>query len=708
MKIDHPRKWYVADYENSEEFTTIGEYEVPLPVRPPMDEMENFGKRKRHQVFNRVKVPVDIHQWEERDRELFIRREFHRRKHGIWIIVKGSPVYITGQAYVFFNYWYTESGPLPTFRMEAVEFFLLWKYADMNEDCYGLIDIKARRIGDTEKAIFLAWEYATRIRRSWSGMQNTTKEDAKENFDRIKQAHRKMPFFFVPKSKGSTDPNVALEFKYPEERLTRKSIRENSDEDDVYIDYEDRLIKPMNSRIDYRATREKVYDGKRITYYHLDEPGKITEMNVLKQWGIVKHCLHLQNGRKIIGKAMMTTTVEEFKNGETMARARKLWDGASPHSIDSNGRTVNGMIRIFRSALLGAETDRWGFHKMEEARELIEEERDRLIKKGWLDEYVDLCRRQPLEIDDVFRTPPGDCALNPGLLDYKINQLTKGYDALGRPIAEPLRYNLIWTNGYGSDVEAIEDANGPWVIKQMPVRKNHKEMSGGRILPGNRRIYSCGCDPVDHRSPEGKRSQFALAIFRNFDIAAEQSVHVDTNGEVLDSDVQTMQTDQFVCTYVDRPDDPHTAYEAALKTAMFYGVPIYAEINKPGIVNHLGYIEQGKYSQYLYGKPPTLTASKTTQRQDTPGSSATTKLINSYVDLLLHHIKRRIDTYTMIHILKDYRRFTVKNRTDCDLTVAAGFALLVAYDSISKDISDRSESRYVSLDDLFSTYNQAA
>jgi hypothetical protein len=208
--------------------------------------------------------------------------------------------------------------------------------------------------------------------------------------------------------------------------------------------------------------------------------------------------------------------------------------------------------------------------------------------------------------------------------------------------------------------------------------------------------------------PEGKRSEFALAVFRNFDISAEQNIHVDEKGEVIDSDIQFMQTDQFVCTYTDRPDDPYTAYECALKTAIFYGVPIYVETNKPGIVNHLGYIDNGKYASYLYGKPPTLTASRTTQRQDTPGSSATTKLINSYVDLLLHHIKRRISTYTMIHLLKDYRRFTVKNRTDCDLTVACGFALLVAYDNISKEISDRSESRYTSIQDLFATYNQAA
>ena len=141
---------YIKSYAPNPKTIRIGEYDVPLPVQPPLEEMINFGVRRRQQIFERTKVPKGLKRQDERDQRKFIQGEWHKRRNGVWYLINGKPVYLTGPAYTFFNYWPVESGGMPDFRMEAVEFFLLWEMVERDKNCFGLLDIKARRLCDTE------------------------------------------------------------------------------------------------------------------------------------------------------------------------------------------------------------------------------------------------------------------------------------------------------------------------------------------------------------------------------------------------------------------------------------------------------------------------------------------------------------------------------------------------------------------------------
>lgn len=710
MSLDFKRKseLYVKSYGKDPKIIKIEEYDVPLPVMPPLETMENYGKRRRQQIFERIKVPKNLKRWDQRDQRAFIEAEWHKRKHGVWYLINGKPVYLPGTAYTFFNYWPIEAGGYPDFRMEAVEFFLLDDYyVQQDKNCYGLVDIKARRLGDTEKVLFLMWEYVTRVRRSWGGMQHVTEDDAKDNFKRIVEANRQMVFFFKPVSRGSTTPEKVLEFRYPEDRVTKKSIIDG-DTDDLLTEEDEMTRKPVLSRIDYETTKVKRYDGKRLARYYCDEFGKMTEMDPIKQWGVIKPAMALQGGRVIVGKAYFTSTVEEMANGKTLRNATKLWDGADPNSKDSYGRTSNGMIRIFRNALNAAPVDRWGFHKKKEMEQMLLAERDALLLKGWLEDYTDLCRRLPLTLSDVFTLPAEECRLLPALLDNRMKDIRDNvYQDGSECKPQALRYTLAWENGrFGAKVIAVPDQNGRWEISQHPIRPNHIDVLDSRPLPGNRRVYKSGLDPVDHTTENGAGSKVGLTVFRHYDDSVDGHLPKDENGEILPEHVHKMKTDQFVCAYSFRPDDPHEAYEDALKTLIYYGCPTLAENQKPGFLNWIASVEGGRWAAWAMRRP-SQTVTTTNKGRTASGAPATPSVVNLYVDALIYYIKRRIACTHLTLLIADWRQFKVTNRKDRDISVASGFNLLAVYDNVQQMAEDREEA-WTDAKKIWAKYKRAA
>jgi hypothetical protein len=688
---------YTADWSNPS-FIKLGEFDVPIPTMPPREEMENYGLPRRQQRFRRTVVPRAIRMWDKRMEREFVESEWHKRRNGVWYLINGKPIYLTGAAYVFFNYWYTEKDERPTFRMEAVEWFLFMDMCWWDEHCFGASFWKGRRIGETEKALFYGWERITRYRSSHFGMQHTTDNDAYGNFSRVVNGANKMIYFFSPERKGSSDPKELLEYKYPPEIFTKKKM-EGRDDNQFQMRAED-LIRPgLNSRVSYEATKFKRYDGKALVYYYLDEPWKILkEMPVIRQVGVIKQAMAVENGTRIVGLMCLTSTVEEINPGQgegTIEVSMKFWSMCDPDARNANGRTTSGLYRMFRSAELSGPIDRFGFHKKKETREAIMNARNDLLKKGFLEEYADLCRRQPLTIEDCFMLPASDCRLMPGLLDRRIREINSSELINGDPYYSPsAMYDLVWKGGiFGGEVEAILNPNGRWEISQHPSRPNFTRIEDGKIIPGNRAAYEGGADTVDHTKPSGKASKQSLVIHRKYDEVVDGHLEKDpATGEILDEEVYKMETDQFVCCYVHRSVDPYEGYEDMLKTLIYYGCRVHPETNKPGFLNWLVRLKDGKYTRFIRMRPlSTLQGVRGSSRAaaNKPGTPATTSTINLYTDGLIHYVKRRVNCTHLLTVLKDFRQFNVKNRTKRDITVAAGYALLSSYDDIGQIHEDR-------------------
>ena len=630
------------------------EMPVPMPHRPAEKDMINYGLPISEQKFKRTILPDNLEEMEMEDQRAIVEAEWHKRLHGVWMLIKGKPFYIPGTAYVYYNYWVMETGSIPMFRMEGLEYFQVWDLIENDDDSFGLLNIKCRRPGDTDKASYLEWEWVTRVRNQWAGQQNVNEDEAKQTFDRIVQANRQMPFFFRPKSDGFDAPKSELIFRY-------KNMSKNT------------TSKPnhLGSRIDYKPTKLKMYDGKRLARYRMDECFKIppSDMPIDQQWGIIRLCLSLNNGRKIIGKATLVSTVEQMAGGATVTNARNFWDGSDPNKKNSNGRTITGLYRIFRGYEKAADIDEWGFHKVDEAKKHRQAEIDSLMAAGKLDEVASLKRKMPASIEEALAMPAEDCILFPALLDQQITHL-EWHKSMGTP--QSTMGDLVWSKGFGSDVIFIPNPQGRWEIAQHPQNMNSRLYRGNSISPGNTEAYAAGIDPIDHTKPIREGSKGAIAVYRPYDPLAEDGSIYDQSGAIPDP--SKMQTDQFVCTYYYRPNKPYEFYEDALKTMVYYGCKAFIERDKPGIIN---YLEEKGYVNYLAAKPHTVAVKDRGVTDNTPGAKASTPIITAYIEQLKTHVAERYSTYKTVSLLNDYRNFTGENRTVCDLTVAAGFALLL-------------------------------
>jgi hypothetical protein len=627
---------------------------VPVPFKPSVEQMVNYGLPEEDQKFARTVLPANLESMEIKDQKPIVAAEWHKRLHGLWVLIKGQPFYLPGTAYVYYNYWVMEDGQIPTFRMEGLELFQIWDMVENDDSTYGLVDIKGRRLGDTDKFSFLEWEWVTRYKNQWAGQQNVTEREAQQAFDRIVQANRTMPFFFRPKNDAMDAPKEELIFRYPPSK-TRPSTK----------------LYHVGSRIDYKPTRLKMYDGKRLARYRMDECFKISpaDMDVEEQWKIVRLCLSLNNGKRIIGKAVLLSTVEHMAGGATVRTATNFWNQSDPTNLNANGRTVTGLWRVFRNFEKSAEVDDWGFHKTEEARKHRQAEIDALMAQGSIDDVASLKRKMPDTIDEALAMPAEDCILFPVLLDNQIETLS--WRAMNND-PQSNYGDLVWKNGFGSDVMFIPNPKGRLEICQHPTMPNVRSIRNGQFSPGNTEGYAIGIDPIDHTKPVREGSFGAVAVYRPYDQLEEDPVIFNEKGEIVL--VDRMKTDLFVCAYRYRPMKPYEFYEDALKIMIYYGCKAFIERDKPGIIN---YLEDKGFVHYLAAKPHAVAVRDRGVLDNTPGAKASTPIITSYIEAIKTHVAERHSGYKLVSLLQDYRNFTGENRGERDLTVAAGFALLL-------------------------------
>lgn len=687
-----PKNLYVCEYKKYPNTIKIGEFDVPLPVKPPKEEFKNYGLPKDSQIFKREFVPQDLKKWEKSYQKKFIDAMYHKRKHGEWWLIGGREIYLTGSAWTFFNFWHIEAGGLPKFRYEAVEFFLFFDMCFWDSNCLGVLDFKARRLGDTEKALFLGWDIATRYQNSHFGMQNKKKDDAVANFKRIVKANKNMIWFFRPISGGMDNPKNQLVFEYPTDFLTAKRMRQ---EKKTGIDEEENFttVKALESMVDFEPTTLGAYDGQRLTYFHGDEWGKTTEINVASQWGIIKPTLTLDNGERIVGKAMVTTTVEEFDEGDisTVEVMRKVWQESDPAKRDKNGQTQSGLYRIFRSALYGAKVDKFGFTDDEATKLRLKNYEDSLLKSGALDDLSSFKRKYPLTIEDVFSVAPKQCVLYPEKLSLRLNQLRENLDWRNLPIDEngeqvapqAVYGNLMWKdNRFGGDVVWLPSPNGKWCISQHPVSPNVRTRTErGLQKPINDHLFTFGCDPYDSTAAKG--SDGAGVVYRRLDKDLDGRL-MNAEWDIPEAQTPYMQTDQFVCDYMAREADPETFFEDMLMTSIYYSVAMLCERDKPSCEL---FFERKGFKEYLKNRPrETKTDYKGQSKPNDKetGIKASKPIINLYVDALKIHVYYRIINSHHPRLLSDFLQFNVKNRTERDLTVAAGMSLLSNMDERTK------------------------
>lgn len=676
-------KKYTADWSVVSGYTEFGGYKIPLPSMPPLKDMVNYGLPEKDQKFRHTEIPKSLLHRKNRvtkEEEEWIQNEWHKRKNGIWIIIKGKPLYFTGPYYFFLNYWWTIKNIHPGFRYFQCCVFQLWNMVVRNVDCYGLFLIGPRRGGKTEFTLGEEYEFCSRVRNVQGHNQSKNDEEAYKNFKRITRANKKMIWFMKPVHKGSDDPEDRLEFFYPSERMTDAKMKGMA-EKDADIDEVKYSEEELASKIDFEPGKASAYDGQETNRGILNEAGKLETMSLIKWWEVFKPTLHYFDGAQIVGKCWVESSIEEIDDNQ-IEEVNTFWRDSNQDELNENGRTTTGLWRVFITVEDVAEPDDWGFPKREEAKMRLEREIANLRARGKEKAIGSLLRKSPRTIEEAL-TPSGEKGSfnRERLID--ILQRLDHPESYGLPNKEwTVRGNFEWVNGQrDSKVIFRPCEDGKWEVSQLlkDGKDNLSTIMGGIRYPGNIRNFRGGCDPFEHDIAEivdaNRASKGAGMIFRMYDDMVDGAKKHD-DGTPIDFGFE-WESNQVVADYLFREEDPNVFFEDMIMMHVYYGTQMNVENNKRSIK---GYFRARGYAEYLMDRPESTFDSKSYEAKNIKqvGTPATEDTIDQYFMAISHYVMNFSNAIKHRRIVIDLLSLnkSKKSRTSHDCGVAFGWTLL--------------------------------
>ena len=647
--------------------------------------MRNYGLPIKEQKFKREVLPPQYYSWANgsESKDAFVATMFHKWYNGEWWLIKNTPVYISGSAWFFYNWWTLQEGDKPFFRLHDVELFHVLDWVFRSDNIMGLLLFKIRQAGTTAATNCFCYQKAIRYKNAHIPYMGDTEERAKENVSKVWIAHNKMIDFFKPKIRGSDKDQTGLYFELPPNHASRKKLLEGKDSTTTI---------ELKSKIKAVAAVLGKGDGDRPLVFYFDEFAKVWKFDPGMQLKKLKPAF-VSKVRKgaFRGKALYPSTIlDNEDNPDQLATIVRymsdLWQKSDPNNVDEYGRTHSGLVRLIRDAITTTDIlDEWGFPDKEEAIRIYDAQIARMSEiSDWMG-ISSFKRQNPRTIEDVFSIITHDCILFPHLLDQRLAQLRLGNDFYGDRMPsgrKPIRGNLVFTDDTWAEVKFVPDENGKWEISEHPKNPNAKKSVNNRAAPVNDNVYSLAQDPTDTLNAKSVKSQLSktgMTVFKNLDKTQETNPLVEfymEDGVEKVRNAHLMNTNRFVCSYECQNNDPYDNFRDAMATAIYYSVPIFVEKNKPFVYNLI----YAQYYNYLASKPIDMKpiGKKTAEFLRDKGIATTQRDKRDYNDVWKNYASDYIPAIDFINILENMRRFDGTNHTDCDLVVSGALCLLQA------------------------------
>lgn len=668
------KKLYTLDWSEISGYLKVSTFSVPLPKMPPLSQMENYGLPPEKQKFQLTKIPESLLKRKELtpEEEQFVLDEYHKFDNGVWYLIKGQPLYFTGDYYHFLNYWSVEGGGRPYFYQPQQKLYLLYAMLDDDESCLGTALLKARRMRATEITIHRGYFKTFRFRHVNMFMQSKTDDTAKNNYMRVINSHDKMYWFVKPINSGSSKNKEGLYLSYPSKQVTNKSLREiaesGADQESIYEDEE------MGGKILYGPCVATHFDGEKGAYVLLNEAFKLENMSLTKVVSILRQCVTMNSLKTKVGMFHIESTVEQLTDIQ-LAEVIALIKESDPEVRNKNGRTTSGLYLIFMSAAESGEPDEWGMVDPEATTLYIKNTIDDLVSRGKIKEAADERRKMPLSIEDAI-TPSGESTA------FHKERLQETFDRLNFPEKgkenQVVRGNFEWENGIRfSRVVFQLDENGRWEVSKLTgFEDNNVFQLYGENVPGNIDKFRTGVDPFDHKdTSDGRKSMGASVTFEMYDENKDGNKFTVESGMPIPNDGGLeFETNQPVCIYLYRHDDPDQFYEDMLMQSIFYGAPLLCESNKPGLMR---YFDREKYGRFIMNRPvETMTRKDKASNKEIEGIAASEVTIGQYFGAISTYVYNYHNAIKFKPIINQLLSMNRSNVTKNDLGVALGWCLL--------------------------------
>lgn len=634
-------------------------YPFALP-EPPRNEKSiiNYDKPISQQFWTRPTRPknwdslsvVKQGEWiEEETRRCF--------EDGVWIFIKGMPIWIPPAYYFTLTWFYTKVGYLD-FRISQLleEYFEL--FCEGDQWCIGTFSFKKRRDGKTTRRMARKLWKAIQTHNGWFGIQSKTGKDAKNVCWKILMTgYKRLPVFWQPETSGMTDPKLMLEFAKQSVRITKANM------DELYADIfrENFAEDDLNTTVDWRDTVSDAYDGQQVVEVDLDEFGKWLKASALEAAYTYMQSASLDGKR--VGLIHCYTSPPE-KDGKGLEDCKEMWDAADYSKIKHIEafkfyRWLTSSLDSYAGAI-----DQFGYCDSQKAYEMIKALRDSAPQS----KKKAVVRQTVMNIEEIFDSVENDVFITAPEIRKRFNFLTTvDYKRISTKERKYVYGNFEWNDGlewtgtYFKPAENQDDFswNGRWAMIHDRTKggsgntwREKRNPRTGQIIkyPSLHSEHVMGIDPYDFRRTDSPRpSNGSAAIGKCFDFFGEGGI------DVIDA------------LYNFRPKDPTVMYADMIKGAVYYDAWVDAESRNMKCID---YFEDNGYFEYLLVKDIT-----DARKKDIKGTPTTSNTIQEICSLIEAHTSTFLETYWHEMILDDYLHFDPNMTKKSNITMAVGHML---------------------------------
>jgi hypothetical protein len=701
---DYHKEWYyekkdsviLCPFGTKGNMITLDGLNITLPIPPKNKEDILFSNLPiEEQYWRRIELPSGLTLENEDMYYEFIMNEFRRRREGIFFMNKGEVVYLTPAHYMALQHVkMLDDGSYMDFRYAQLNMFYFTKACVLDKRCLGEFFVKSRRTGFTYQIICEMINDGTSMSNSKLGIISKTGDDAQEAFLKMTYGIQNLPFFFIPVVKGKIDSKTEVEFSKPSDstKISKKKKDNNTD------DY-------LNTLMNWKTTTESAYDGQKMKRLLVDEASKpLPPFSLETYWGRVSPTV--ENGGRIVGKIYVGSTVNPMKSGGLAFL--KMYKGSIVSKRDIHTkRTATGLYAYFLPAHLNMElfTDRYGVchtvvipgdyfinvygDKIYEGSIQFLENKRRSKRKQSDILYNEELRAFPMTIEEAFRDESKGSLFNLEKINDQVS-----YNDSGNIEDTIVRGNFEWEGGIKDTLVVWRPSpKGRFLISWLPpkemqnkwIEKNN--IFGGRSKhPINEDVGCFGADTYDIDSTAGSKLE-NTENGSEYNLGSKGAI-----SGVTSFSMKNIPSNFFFLEYIARPQSAEIFFEDALMCCVFYGMPMLIESNKARMLYHFknrGYRgfslsrfdkETNRLSptEKLLGGVPSNSADVISMH-----ASAIEAYINKYVgfyeqgdDLYLVREENEIGSMPFNRTLRDWAGFNIGKRTDFDISIASGYALM--------------------------------
>lgn len=494
----------------------------------------------------------------QRDKIAYISYWRHVWEHGLWVMVKGVPTYLTGMhiEHILFNKF--NGIRLKYLTKQRLRFYFR-DLTNRDPSCDGRLWEKPRRAGITLEVITEA------IRAVLSDYGNNVIYQS-DTLDKA-QSTLMAPTIaaYISRPAWLRETFYKSNGKIPIKKLQLKSVTQDEDGEG-----------PMGGIIEPLPNVASAADGKEAVLFVIDEFSKHEQADPYEMFEVNKRAA---NPLKKIKFDCLSTTGDTKGALKATKAWHKLIANSNPMIKNSNGKTNSGLWDYFEDATaslfleqeMPGIIDKYGDVDNDRAEEWIWNEHKKYAPGS--QEHIFSLYKFPMKKEHVLLSPN----VNNGYFN-RLRIATRRDQLLGMPYDQRpyVRGNLYEDEDgevyFKSDAERQKEAGempiipGVWLVSILPdtkIKRPRFIRFGEFLFPLKQIEFGGSYDPINYPKNQVVRnskslSRAAITIHKKYDY-------------YNDPDSDDFVEDEKAAIYLDRPDSPHDANKEAIKACKFWG-----------------------------------------------------------------------------------------------------------------------------------------